>query len=218
MIERVHEHLIGELKQNTRTDTIFIIVAIILNVAVLGTNSAIGGLGTGSYEPEITFTEGSHKLYVEVLGDEGWQSAGSSEVTIKIVDRLNGSDRRDTGIWHIPRNSANIRYQLDSDEWEGWAEPIGERPDEVTQTLVMYIFILLAVFVNLAVILGLLRGKNMRMVLLDGLIRMYRDQKVESYYDQGLLKSYSIRYYIFISVVVFLGVIAIVVPLVIRYL
>ncbi|MBA7702845.1 hypothetical protein ES703_111620 [subsurface metagenome] len=31
MIERVHEHIIGELGTNTRTDTIFVITAIILN-------------------------------------------------------------------------------------------------------------------------------------------------------------------------------------------
>ena len=30
MIERVHEHIITELQQNTRTDTIFILTAILL--------------------------------------------------------------------------------------------------------------------------------------------------------------------------------------------
>lgn len=40
MIEQVHKHIISELQQNTRTDTIFIIIAIILNLLALGINSA----------------------------------------------------------------------------------------------------------------------------------------------------------------------------------
>jgi hypothetical protein len=216
MIERVHEHLIGELKQNTRTDTIFIIVAILLNAAILGTNSAVGGLGGAEYTPGETLTEGSHILYVEVLGDEGWEPAGKSEVTITISDPPESP--ADTWTWHIPGNPESIRYQLDSEDENGWAEPSGTGSSELTRTLVMYIFILLAVFVNFAVIFGLLRGKNMRLILLGGLIRMYKDQQVEAYYDQSLLKSYTIRYYIFISVVVALGIISIAIPLIIKYL
>ncbi len=41
MIERVHEHIITELQQNTRTDTIFILAAILLNLLSLGINSAV---------------------------------------------------------------------------------------------------------------------------------------------------------------------------------
>jgi len=41
MIERVHEHIITELQQNTRTDTIFILTAILLNLVILATNSII---------------------------------------------------------------------------------------------------------------------------------------------------------------------------------
>ncbi len=43
MIERVHEHIITELQQNTRTDTIFILTAIILNLLALGVNSGVAG-------------------------------------------------------------------------------------------------------------------------------------------------------------------------------
>ena len=43
MIERVHEHIIAELQQNTRSDTVFIIVAILLNLVALGVNSAVAG-------------------------------------------------------------------------------------------------------------------------------------------------------------------------------
>ena len=41
MIERVHEHIISELQQNARTDTVFILTAILLNLLSLGVNSAV---------------------------------------------------------------------------------------------------------------------------------------------------------------------------------
>lgn len=41
MIERVHEHILEELKTNTRTDTIFIITAIILNIIAASINATI---------------------------------------------------------------------------------------------------------------------------------------------------------------------------------
>ena len=40
MLEKVHEHIVSELQQNTRTDTIFIITAIFLNLLSLGVNTA----------------------------------------------------------------------------------------------------------------------------------------------------------------------------------
>ena len=41
MIEQVHKHIIAELHQNTRTDIIFIITAIFLNLLALGVNSGM---------------------------------------------------------------------------------------------------------------------------------------------------------------------------------
>ena len=43
MIEQVHKHIIAKLHQNTRTDIIFIITAIFLNLIALGINSAMAG-------------------------------------------------------------------------------------------------------------------------------------------------------------------------------
>jgi len=134
MIERVHEHIITELQQNTRTDTIFIITAILLNLVILATNSIIAG------------------------GEE--QSA--------------------------------------------------------TTTVVMSMFVGLLIVVNAVVIFGLLKGKQTRIKLINGLLKMYKDQGVEGYYDASLLSNYDTRYNLFILVVVFLGVVAIVVPFVIR--
>jgi len=134
MIERVHEHITTELQQNTRTDTIFILTAILLNLVTLAVNSIV---------------------------------AGNSDTS-------------------------------------------------VTTTIVMSLFVALVVVVNLVVIFGLLKGKQTRLKLINGLLKMYKDQGVEGYYDESLLSNYNTRYNLFILTVVFLGVIAIVVPFVIR--
>jgi uncharacterized membrane protein len=128
MIERVHQHIIEELQQNTRTDAIFIVTSILLNLLTLAVNSSIA---------------------------QG--------------------------------KSAN-------------------------RTIVMLIFVTLTIVVNLVVIVGLLKGKQTRSKLLSGLIRMYKDQGVDGYYDSSLLSNYSTRYNLFILVVVFIGLIAIIVP------
>jgi NhaP-type Na+/H+ or K+/H+ antiporter len=41
MIEHVHQHITSELQQNTKTDTIFIMSSILLNLIALAVNSAI---------------------------------------------------------------------------------------------------------------------------------------------------------------------------------
>ena len=133
MIERVHNHIITELQQNTRTDTIFIITAILLNLVILATNSIMA------------------------------------------------TDDHST-----------------------------------TTTIVMILFVCLLVVVNTVVIFGLLKGKQTRVKLINGLLKMYKDQNVEGYYDASLLTNYNTRYNLFILAVVFLGLIAIVVPFITR--
>ena len=41
MIERVHQHIINELQQGSRTDTIFIVTAVLFNLIVLAVNSGV---------------------------------------------------------------------------------------------------------------------------------------------------------------------------------
>jgi len=130
MIERVHEHIITELQQNTRTDTIFILTAILLNLLALGVNS---GVASG----------------------------------------------RDT---------------------------------DATTWTVFFTFVCLVIVVNLVVAIGLLRGKETRIKLVNGLLKMYKDQGVDGYYDASLLRNYSTRYNLFLLAVVVTGLIAIVVP------
>lgn len=134
MIERVHEHIITELQQNTRTDTIFVVTAIFLNLLTLGINSAVVG-GSGS--------------------------------------------NRTTTTW-----------------------------------VVFFTFIVLVIVVNFVVEIGLLKGKQTRIKLINGLLKMYKDQGVEGYYDVSLLSNYSTRYNLFILTVVVTGLIAIIVPLI----
>ncbi|TET51856.1 MAG: hypothetical protein E3J58_01250 [Actinomycetota bacterium] len=134
MLEQVHKHIIAELHQNTRTDIIFIITAIILNLIALATNSAMA--------------EGSK--------------------------------------------------------------------DDVDLFIVMFILVAVVLVVNAIVIIGLLKGKQTRGKLIGGLIKMYEDQNVSGYYDISLLTNYNTRYNLFILVVVFIGVIAIAIPFIVR--
>ena len=133
MIQRVHEHIIGELGTNTRTDTIFVITAIILNLVTLGINSGLASSG----------------------GD-------------------------------------------------------------TTQTIVMFTFVALIIVVNFVAEIGLIRGRQMRKKLLDGLLKMYKDQGVEGYYDPSLIGDYTLRYNLFMLTVLVTGIIAMVIPFIIR--
>ncbi len=132
MIERVHEHIITELQQNTHTDTVFILTAILLNLLALGVNSAVAS----------------------------------------------GSDH------------------------------------DATTWIVFFTFVVLVIVVNFVVELGLLKGKQTRIKLINGLLKMYKDQSVDGYYDASLLSNYSTRYNLFLLAVIVTGLIAIVVPLV----
>ena len=43
MLKQVHEHIASELQQNARTDTIFVVTAIVFNLIVMGVNSGVAG-------------------------------------------------------------------------------------------------------------------------------------------------------------------------------
>jgi len=134
MIEHVHKHITSELNQNTRTDTIFILTSILLNLITLAINS-------------------------------------------------------------------------------GMAE---QSREDNSLLVVMFIFVALIVVVNLVVIFGLLKGRQTRTKLTAGLLKMYRDQDVDKYYDESLITNYNIRYNLFILVVITTGIIAVLVPFIMR--
>ena len=135
MIQRVHEHIIMELQQNTRTDTIFILTAILLNLITLGINSAVASQGD-----------------------------------------------KDATMW-----------------------------------VVFFTFLFLLIVVNFVVEIGLIKGKQTRIKLINGLLKMYKDQGVEGYYDASLLSNYNTRYNLFLLAVIFTGLVAMVVPIILTF-
>lgn len=135
MIEKVHDHIIDELDTNTRTDLIFVLTGIVLNLIILGINSAIA-------------------------------SGGGDGATITIFGAL----------------------------------------------------VVLLLVVNLVVEVGLIKGRGTRKKLLDGLLKMYKDQGVEGYYDPSLLGDYRVRYNLFMSVVLAFGLVALIIPFVVMLL
>ena len=79
-------------------------------------------------------------------------------------------------------------------------------------TIVMFALVALLIVVNLIVELGLIRGRQTRVKLLNGLLKMYKDQGVAEYYDQSLLSDYRTRYNLFMFGVLFIGVVALIIP------
>ena len=134
MLDKMHDHITAELQQNTKTDIIFILTSILLNLITLAVNSGL---------VEKSRTENS-------------------------------------------------------------------------SLFVMFVFVALIIVVNFVVIIGLLKGKQTRVKLEKGLLLMYKDQNISKYYDETLLGNYTIRYNLFLLVVVFTGLIATVVPFILR--
>ena len=134
MIEHVHNHITSELQQNTKTDIVFILAAIFLNLIILAVNAGF----------------------------------------------------------------------------------VNQSRTDQTFFFIMILFVTLLILLNLVVIFGLLKGKQTRAKLLNGLIKMYQDQNVDKYYDSSLLGNYNTRYNLFMMVVVLTGLISIVVPFVMR--
>ena len=132
MIERVHEHIITELQQNARTDTAFILAAILLNLLTLGINSAIAS----------------------------------------------GSDK------------------------------------DATAWIVFFTFIFLVIIISFVSEIGIIKGRQTRVKLINGLLKMYQDQGVAGYYDASLLSNYTTRYNLFLLAVVCTGLVAISVPVI----
>lgn len=89
----------------------------------------------------------------------------------------------------------------------------GGRETDTTTWIVFATFLCLVIVINFVVVIGLLRGKETRIKLINCLLRMYKDQNVDSYYDASLLRDYSTSYNLFLLAVIFTGVIAIVVPI-----
>jgi len=139
MLIQVHDHIVAELGHSNRTDTIFVVTAIIFNLVVLGINSGVAA------------------------------SASTGRATL-------------------------------------------------ADNLILAVFVVVTVFVNLIAVTGLFVGRRTRRRLLEGLVAMYTDNQVDKYYSPALLSDYGTRYLLFTGVIVLLGMTAILVPLIVRFL
>ena len=137
MLEKLHDQITAELSQSSRTDTIFVVTAIIFNLVVLGINSALS----------------------DVAADE----------------------------------------------------------KTLQSNMIFFVLLIVALLINSASLSALLIGRRTRNKLLEGIIKMYQDNQVDQYYPEDLLNTYGTRYLLFAAVIVLLGITAIVVPLIIRY-
>jgi len=54
MLDKVHDHIVGELGQSSRTDTIFVVTAIVVNLIVLGVNSGVSAAAVDSRDSTVT--------------------------------------------------------------------------------------------------------------------------------------------------------------------
>jgi hypothetical protein len=129
VINKIHEHIVDELRVNTKTDTTFVLTAIFMNIAGLGTNAAIAS-----------------------------------------------------------------------------------QTNESIGLIVMLIFVGLILVVNFVAEIGLIKGRQTRIKLLSGLIKMYKDHNVDGYYDASLLEAYKTRYNLFMLTILVTGITAIAVP------
>jgi len=47
MLEQLHEHVVAELQQSSRTDTVFVVTAVVFNLVVLAINAGVAGGSDG---------------------------------------------------------------------------------------------------------------------------------------------------------------------------
>ena len=138
MIKEIHEHITNELQQNAKTDTVFVLSSVLLNLVILGINWSVASPDTG-----------------------------------------------------------------------------GQRSYD---DIILSLLIAAVLIINFIIAKALLAGRDMRLKLLSGLIRMYKDNNVDKYYDTSLLSAYSMRYKFFLTVIIILGAITIIAPLLVRIL
>ena len=89
---------------------------------------------------------------------------------------------------------------------------------DITTDIIFGVFIIVTILVNTSAIIALLLGKKTRIQLLDGLIKMYKDSNVDKYYPEEMLSTYGKRYMLFSGVILLLALVAVLVPIIIRFL
>ena len=84
--------------------------------------------------------------------------------------------------------------------------------------LVLAVLIVMTVLLNVIAVGALALGRRTRLILLDGLVAMYRENNVDKYYDPSLSSNYGLRYLLFAGIIVALAITAVVIPLILRFI
>ena len=113
MIERVHDHIREELRTNTRTDTIFVITAILLNLITLGINSAVASDGNDSTTNIVMFALAALLVVYNIVAELGLIK-GRQTRTKLITGLIRMYDDNDVGGYYDPSllEGYKTRYNL----------------------------------------------------------------------------------------------------------
>lgn len=85
----------------------------------------------------------------------------------------------------------------------------------VVSLSVLFVSLALVLVVNGVAFTGLSKGREAKLKLLQGLVKMYQDENVAQYYDPSLLDIYKARFTQYLIGVIATGVASIVIPMVI---
>jgi len=113
MLERVHDHIREELRTNTRTDTIFVITAILLNLITLGINSAVASNGNDSTTNIVMFSLAALLVVYNIVAELGLIK-GRQTRTKLITGLIKMYDDNDVGGYYDPSllEGYKTRYNL----------------------------------------------------------------------------------------------------------
>ncbi len=82
-----------------------------------------------------------------------------------------------------------------------------------TNTIIMFVVIIVIGVINWYAVRGLLKNKAQRSKMAEGFLKLYQDEGVGQYYDTSLFKSFETRYNTFAITVGAIGALGIIVPL-----
>lgn len=82
-------------------------------------------------------------------------------------------------------------------------------------TIIMWVIILAIVAINLYAVRTLLKHKKQRGKLNEGLMKLYKDEAMDQYYDGSIFKGYEARYDLYVVMLGAVGAVSVITPLVI---
>ncbi len=131
MKEKLHDHILSELRANEKTNTTFVITALAVNILTLSINAAVSSGG------------------------------------------------------------------------------------DILNTLVMALLIILSIAFSSITVIALSKGRDIRSELIQGLTELYKDEGVDKYYKNSLIRDYELRYKLLSLVIILIGIVSVIIPLLI---